>query len=280
MAFDQNFSSQREKFTFGVPLIAREAARDWGRVNDLLHLTLRSVLAQSDGDFRLILAGHDVPACWHQLTGGDPRFSFLQADWPLEKPSPANDDSGCKKWRIKEAVWREGGGLLMYLDADDLVGRKLVETARRLIGPGQIGGVIDTGFVIDFASLSAVRLPDIRVFDGDFHHLCGSSTIARLEPESPDPMRRDPHRELGSHHVWLEAAAEAGVNLVRLPVPVGYLVNTEENHSEHHGPFAEWRSSFNRTVRSLGQPIGDDIARRFGLTRAILEAKSFVHTNF
>jgi len=280
MAFDPRFSAGKERFTFGVPLIAREAARDWTRVNDLLYLTLRSVLAQSDRDFRLILAGHDLPPCWRALTRDDPRFRFLQADWPVERPSAANDDSGCKKWRIKEAVWREGGGLLMYLDADDLVGRNLVETARRSIGPGQIGGVIDKGFVIDFASLYAAKLPDSRIFDGDFHHLCGSSTVARLEPENPDPMRRDPHRELGSHHVWLEAAAKANVDLVRLPVPVGYLVNTEENHSEHHGPFAEWRREFNRAVRSSGEPIADDIAANFGLTREILEEKSFVQADF
>ncbi|KXF78492.1 hypothetical protein ATN84_01470 [Paramesorhizobium deserti] len=275
MAFEQRSSSRRERFTFGVPLIAREAACDWGRVNDLISLTLRSVLAQGDRDFRLILAGHDLPPCWHELTRGDPRFHFLQADWPVERPSAANDDGGSKKWRIKEAVRREGGGLLMYLDADDLVGRNLVETARRLIGPGQVGGVIDKGFVIDFTSLCAAKLPDSRIFDGDFHHLCGSSTIARIEPDSLDAMRRDPHRELGSHHVWLETAAEAGVDIVRLPVPVGYLVNTDENHSENHGPYAGWRRDFNRAVRTFGRPIEDDIATRFGLSRALLEAKAF-----
>jgi hypothetical protein len=50
-----------EPFTFGIPLIARAASDDWPLVEHLLDLTLRSVLAQRDGDFRVLLAAHDLP---------------------------------------------------------------------------------------------------------------------------------------------------------------------------------------------------------------------------
>ncbi|MFC6487621.1 hypothetical protein [Nitratireductor sp. GCM10026969] len=257
-----------------MPLIARAAARDWNRVDALLELTLRSVLAQSDGTFELLLAGHDVPPSWNVLTRGDPRFRFLRADWPVDAPTTANDDGGCKKWMIKEAVREGGGGLMMYLDADDLVASYLVETARRLITPQRVGAVLDRGYVVDFGTLHAVELPDGRVFDGGFHRLCGSSTIARVEPASSDPMRFDPHETLGSHHLWPESAREAGVDLVRLPVPGAYFVNTDENHSELYGPFAEWRRTFNAAVRSMGVPLDGHVAARFGLTREILERHS------
>lgn len=263
-----------ETFTFGVPLIARASSVDWSRVNDLLELTLRSVLAQTDGRFRLLLAAHDEPDCWRQLTRDDPRFRFVRARWPPERPSAANDDGGCKKWLVKQMVRRSGGGLLMYLDADDLIDTRLVETARALINRSDVGAIVEHGVAIDFSRLRALRLPDRQVFDGEFHRLCGSSTIARVEPDSPDPLRRDPYDLLGSHHRWLEAAHEANVSLVRLPVWGGYLVNTAENHSELHGPFADWRRRFNAGVAAQGAPLDRDLASRFGLTLEEMRSKS------
>ena len=255
----------RERFVFGVPLIAWAAATDWARVGALLELTLRSVLAQTDGEFELILAGHDRPDCWDRLTRGDPRFRFLQADWSPASPTARNDDAGMKKWRIKEQVQDSGGGLLMYLDADDLMDRRLVEMARAEIRPEHIGGVVGGGVIVDFATWRAAPLPDPAVYDGAFHELCGSSTIGRVEPESADPVRRDPHEALGSHHVWPERAAEIGVRLALLPVWGAYLVNTSQNHSETHGPHAEWRSRLNASVARQGQALGPELAARFGL---------------
>lgn len=263
---------RRERFVFGVPLISRAGAADWGRVGQLLGLTLRSVLAQTDADFRLLLAGHDVPESWTRLTSGDARFRFLRADWPPQAPSAANDDSGAKKWMIGEHVRRSGGGLLMYLDADDLVDRRLVAAARAETNPAMrprhIGAVVAHGLVIDHRTLRAVSLPHPRVYDGPFVELCGSSTIARIEPDSPDPARRDPHAALGSHHRWPSAAAEAGLPLASLLVTGGYLVNTAQNHSELHGPFADWRRRLNAAVAREGRPLDRAAAAVFGLDPA------------
>lgn len=191
---------RRERFVFGVPLIARAAAADWAGVTGLLGLTLRSVLGQSDGEFELVLAGHDLPESWRALVSGDHRFRFLRADWDAERPTGSNDDGGRKKWLISEHVRRSGGGLLMFLDADDLLDRHTVSTARRDIGRASIGGIVAGGILLDLASLRCVRVPDPRVFDGAFLELCGSSTVGRLDPQSPEPVRRDPHSALGSHH--------------------------------------------------------------------------------
>lgn len=254
-----------ERFVFGIPLVSRHAASDWDRVGTLLELTLRSVLAQTDGAFEVLLSGHDRPASWNRLTASDPRFRFLRADWSPEAPTAANDDSGMKKWRIREAVDRTGGGLLMYLDADDLVDRRLVAMARTMIGAEHVGGWVGEGVIVDYPTWRAVSLPDPRVYNGPFHELCGSSTVARIEPGSDDPSRRDPHAALGSHHLWPARAAELGVTLARLPVSGGYLVNTSQNHSESHGPFSEWRRALNAAVAAHGVPLAPDLARRFAL---------------
>jgi hypothetical protein len=71
---------------------------------------------------------------------------------------------------------------------------------------------------------------------------------------------------LGSHHQWVEVAQEHGAALPRLPVTGGYLVNTSENHSEVHGPYADWRRAFTAALNREGDAIDDAFAARFGLT--------------
>ena len=263
-----------ERFVFGIPLIAESRAGDWDRVDALLGLTLRSVLAQTDPDFEVLLAGHDVPPSWRALTGGDARFRFLAARHAADAPTHRNDDAGIKKWAIKQEVTRSGGGLLMYLDADDLVDRRVVEVARGAIGREQVGAVVGKGVIVDLVSLRAGVLPDRRIYGGPFHELCGSSTVARIEPASADPVRRDPYEVLGSHHVWPSRAAEAGLSLAWLDVWGAYLVNTSQNHSETYGPYAEWRRSLNAALASQGRPFGSDLAALFGLARGDLARAS------
>ncbi len=250
-----------EPFIFGIPLIARASARDWPRVEALLGLTLASLQAQTDRDFRIVIAGHDRP----RTVFDDPRLSFLAADWPAEPVRPDNLDSGRKKHAIGERVRAEGGGLLMFVDADDWVDRRLVEAARATIGPHQIGGLIATGFATDLCALRAVPLPHPRIFHGGFHRLCGSSTIARLVPDDPDPLRRNPYTILHEHYRWIEVAREYGLAVARLPVSGNYVVNTSENHSEIHGPYAEWRRDFARRIGREGEAIDARFAAGFGL---------------
>lgn len=259
-----------EPFFFGVPLIARSVAHDWGLVDHLLGLTLRSVLAQSDPDFRLFLAGHGLPPCW-ELVEGDPRFAFVEVHWPPEPPNEPNDDGGHKKLKVKERVRDAGAGLLMFLDADDLVDRDLVRVARAEIGPEQIGGLVADGIALDLPTLRAVPFPITKLWDRPFHSLCGSSTVARIDPTAPDWLHFDPHKTLGSHGDWEESARRLGVRLAMLPVRGAYLVGTGQSHSEHDGPFAAWRRRFAAGVRERGQPLTPEMAARFGLSLSDFE---------
>ena len=251
-----------EPFFFGIPLIARAVAADWPVVEHLLGLTLRSVLAQDDGDVRVLLAAHDVPDAWRALAG-DPRFALLRADWPPEPPTPANDDGGRKKWLVKRRVREEGGGLLMFLDADDWVAGDLVRRARAAITPRHVGAVVRSGYAVDFSSGRALPLP-LDGFDATFHQLCGSSTVARVVADAADPVLLDPHAALGSHHQWPETAAGHGVALADLDTIGAYLIGTGTNHSERESPVAGWRRAITREVRRLGEPLSATLARRFG----------------
>lgn len=256
-------------FFFGIALTPRAAAVDWGRVEALLSLTLASVVAQSDGDFRVLVAGHDRP----DVAGmADPRVEWLAVNWPVPSPGPGNDDSGRKKHLLNAAVRARGGGLFMLLDADDWIDRRLVAGARAAIGPRHVGGLIRSGFLVDFGRGRAAPVPHPAAWAGDFHRLCGSSTVAAIRPDDPDAARGDPFETLRSHHLWLERAAERGWPLAELPAPGAYLVNTAENHSELHGVHAEWRRELAATAARAGRDLGDDFLRRFGLSLPLLRA--------
>ena len=248
-----------EPFYFGIPLIARAAARDWDIVERLFAGTLKSVLSQTDRRFHVVLAAHDLPASWLERGHDDDRFSFFQAPWPVEPPSAANDDGGAKKWLIKQHVLQQGGGLLMFVDGDDLVDRRTVEVSRALIHRGAIGGLVSHGVAIDADSGKALALPDPVAFQDAFHRLCGSTTVARLMPDQPDP-----YEALGSHHSWEERARAEGLELVQLPTSGGYIVNTGENHSETQGPFSAWRRQFSRAVATRGKPLSAALREQLG----------------
>ncbi|WP_340314042.1 glycosyltransferase family A protein [Rhizorhabdus argentea] len=228
-----------------------------------MSLTLRSLLAQSDGDFRAILATHDIPDAW-SVVASDPRFEIVRAAWTPEPPTATNDDGGRKKWLVKQAVRRLGGGLLMFLDADDWVACDLVATARSAMRREHVGAVVGEGFALDHASRRILPFPIDGVFDGPFHGLCGSSTIGRIVAASDEPCRLDPHLVLGSHHEWIERAEAEGIPLARLATSGVYLVGTGQNHSEVQGPFASWRREVTQAVRHRGHRLTRQFAYRFG----------------
>ena len=246
-------------FTFGIPLIARAAAEDWELVQALLGLTLRSLAAQAGPAVRIVVAGHDRPrtAVAHE---------FLFATWPSESVRADNLDSGRKKHAISQHVLATGGGLLMFVDADDWVGAGLVETARAQIASGDVGGLIQEGYATDLRSLRACPLPHPQVFIGGFHEVCGSCAVAVLKPGHPDPLRRDPNAILHEHYRWIDVAREHGFSWAKLDVFGNYLVNTSANHSETHGPFTTWRRDFNAAVTRAGVPTDEAFFTRFGLT--------------
>lgn len=251
-----------ERFTFGIPLVARAVAGDWARVEALLTLTLRSLAAQEDPAFAVIVCGHDRPA----FETARP-FAFLRADWPAEAVRADNLDRGRKVQRINEAVLAAGGGLLMFLDADDWVDTRLVAAARATLAPGDLGGVIASGFACDVVSGRALPIPNAEAFSEGFDRLCGSSVVARLDPGAADDLHRDPYRVLHEHYRFAELCRAEGARVRRLDVAGAYVVNTAANHSERHGPFAEWRRSFNAVVAGSGRVMDDAFLGQFGLTR-------------
>ena len=91
--------------TVGIALLPRGLAPDWSVIDALPDLTLRSVPARTDGDFRVLPIAHDRP---RTVMDGDRRLTVLRADWRVADTGPHNHDSGRKKHALSDHVLARG----------------------------------------------------------------------------------------------------------------------------------------------------------------------------
>jgi hypothetical protein len=212
-------------FTFGIPLRSRVTAKDWGQVCRLFEATLHSVLRQTDENFRVIIACHELP----EVVGlSDPRVLIVQTPFPPPSALPEQmTDKGRKRRLIGATLRALDGGYLMLLDADDLVSNRLVAFARRDAHPH--GYILREGYEFD-ASSQRIRVAP------RFNRLCGSSAIIRFDADELPPSVNEEdisYFSRFSNHVHWEAVAAAAARALKpLPFPGAvYVMNNGENHS-------------------------------------------------
>lgn len=163
---------------FVIPQRNREIAHDWDHVNRLCQQTVRSALAQTDRDVRVIVVCKDfVPGL------EDDRLTILRTPFP----TPADNWND----RIQDKYNKIAHGLIearkyapcyvMKLDADDLLDRHLAAEVHKT--NHKPGYYIRHGYRWREGSLL------VRPVD-NFHLGCGSSNIIWCEkddlPSSPD----------------------------------------------------------------------------------------------
>lgn len=115
---------------FLVSMRSKRASRDWGAACDCLSKTLRTVLAQTDQNFRVLVAGHEKPDI--------PELNSSKVTWVSvfhaapSSPRGFTADKNAKRRELGFLLGKEGfEGFVMPLDADDWVHRRLVEFIRR-----------------------------------------------------------------------------------------------------------------------------------------------------
>lgn len=234
---------------------------DYGKVESLLAETLRSVCAQDDDDFVVIIVGNKRPD--FELPQ---RTHFIGVDFPAPAAhsGPQTD--------MKSFVWDKGTkiglGLIaareyqpdyvMIFDADDYVSRRLASYAGA--HPGESGWVIDRGWI--YSHSAGVY----RNVEG-FHRTCGTChivnfdayavpaelTLEATQEEVAEAYGERLTRILGAHRdarTWL---AQNGWNLRPLPFRGAvYNVDTGENHS-------------GKALSGLARPAGARFQYEFGV---------------
>jgi hypothetical protein len=247
-------------FYFGVPLKSRKLARNWDRTLELVNNTIRSMLCQTDPNFRILLACHESPAL---AMDPDPRMEILTVDFPrpIFRDEPIVDKH--RKREVIAARIRElGGGVVMFVDADDLVSNRLVEYVNQ--NPHPHGHYVQQGYEFN-AQTRAIRSCPW------FYRICASCALLNLRPEDlpqramEETSSRFRQLAMHAHPIWPSVMASQGFPLAPLPFPaVMYVTHTGENMSDSKDP-AGWRRRFLRLALPEHSP-SRAMAAEFGIS--------------
>jgi hypothetical protein len=181
------------------------------RVWDLLRDTTRSLCAQTDDEFRVVVVCDRA----RQLSD-DPRVHVVTVDWPPVDKKRANGDYKCRSALLDKGtkfavglgyVRQLGTDHVMFCDADDFVARDIAAYVNQ--HPDANGWVLERGYVLTPKALTALDR---------FNKLCGTSHIIQFElvnagiPEGLDPT-------------W-------PVDLVMAVMDKGFLIHILGNHQQ------------------------------------------------
>ena len=224
--------------TFGIPLRSKEASHDWAMVTTCFNHTLWSVYNQTDPNFRVIVACHDVPKLKRDY---DERVEFISVDTPIPRtPSEMMVDKGYKIHEIAMRLREYGGGFAMMVDADDIQSNRIVEYVNSHQEAN--GFVAHSGYfyhIGDSYVKKGLRFPN------------GSSTIVKynikdLPFKHYDPPRpscdENPHLIRKRHGSIPDICRKMGRPLESLPFEVSiYVRDTGDNHSLMERGYSKFR---------------------------------------
>lgn len=216
---------------FVIPLMSRQVAKDWNMVSELFNRTLWSCYNQTDPNFKIIVACHEIP----ELTKTyDNRVEFIQVsekDAPIPKTQDEKMvDKGYKTHTLAMRVRELGGGYTMMVDADDLVSCHLAEFVNK--HSNESGFYVKTGYVYFVGDDYMKVLPKFS---------SGSACIVNYSVEDlPDGYPEVMTSNCDSNE-WIirkrhggvvPACIEAGRPLKALPFKGAvYVLGSGENHS-------------------------------------------------
>ncbi|QED46217.1 hypothetical protein [Cytobacillus dafuensis] len=165
-----NEEKDKKEIAFAISLKSRTLSRDWEQVQANLSYTLKSILRNTDQNFRIIIAGHEKPDI-DELHHS--HVTWLSVDFPPPPPpgsGPEFTEDKKHKRRVIGAYLRKIGfsGYFMPLDADDWIHYRFVEFIRSQ--PISNAFLIKKGIMIN-QSLEEIWLRN-RFYIG-----CGSSAL-------------------------------------------------------------------------------------------------------
>ncbi len=213
---------------FGIPLRSKEVSNDWNKVSMFFNRTLWSVYNQTDPDFKIIVACHEIPQLKHKY---DTRVEFIQVESPIPKSREEMMwDKGFKIHTIGMKIRELGGGFTMMVDADDIQSSRIAEYVN--------SHQDENGFV----SHNGYYYHDGDNFIKKGHKFPnGSSTIVKYSVEDlPDKYydipcaseNTNPHILRKNHGSIPKICAELGRPLKPLPFIASiYVRETGDNHS-------------------------------------------------
>lgn len=213
---------------FGIPLRSRSASHNWNNVTEYFNRTLWSVYNQTDPNFKIIVACHDIPLLCYQY---DERVEFIKVNSSIPRTKEEMMyDKGYKVHTIAMRIREYGGGFTMMVDADDIISNKIARYVNE--HSNENGFLAHNGYYYhagdDFIK-KGHKFPN------------GSSTIVKYSvwdlPDKYYPVmtpgqNSNPHIIRKRHGDIPKICRELGRPLAPLPFPASiYVRGTGDNHS-------------------------------------------------
>jgi hypothetical protein len=262
---------------FLTSLRARSLAKNWDYHVWMLERVVVSMLAQSEGDVRVVVACHDVP---ETPLASDSRVHFLPVKFP--PPERNNDDMCCDKVLKLSAGCRwaadNGADYVVFNDADDLVSSRIGSLVAA--NPGANGWYATSEYFYTYGGrmarffqlqgMSAGPCVVIRgdlltfaspPFAGDWTSIVlkgGESDYLRFLGRHGEPVNILAAVGLGNYR---EFTTQEGYPLQPMPFPTNVVINHLESTSHvaggigsyHHGSakYPAWRILLSRVKQRI-----------------------------
>lgn len=224
-------------FFFSIPLKSMRVSDDWRRVEAVFNRTLKSIFNQTDQDFAVLVAYHEIPD--HAFKDRDNIF-FLPVAYPVFKDHELMfADRNLKERVLAAEIRRRGGGYMFTVDYDDLVSNRIVEHVHTDRNPH--GYILHHGYECEFNRGVVRRLPGVPAIGPLFYEVCGTCAIIRFTPEDlpidmDDTAPRVFDQFCSNHQLWEKRARALGRPLAPLPFPgVLYIVDTGMSLAQFSG---------------------------------------------
>ena len=161
---------------FLIPIASPQVVKNWSRGCALFQRTLGSIFNSTNGDFRVVVAGHEPPDF---PLPQDERFKFLSVNHPVPLPGstswvePVRDKmlKIAAAWDYAKTNWNPR--YVMKVDWDDLVSSRLVEWIVR--APDAAGYRVKYGWIWRPTSRGFIQCTE------EFDRMCGSCLIIRRD---------------------------------------------------------------------------------------------------
>jgi hypothetical protein len=212
------------RFLFAIAFAPRAVCDSWELAQANLRRTIMSIRGISCGEYRIAVACHEIPDL-READGSD--VDLLVAPFPVEFEITRRSADRYRKRRLIGAWLRNqlknDGAYVMFLDADDLVHRNLVNFVHE--HDNRRSYIAKTGYIIDCTTGLLAR-------HAGFHATCGSCFVCWFsEPELPrsfDDMDC-PYSQFQKHRQFIDVAIRLGKKPD--PFPFNAIVYFA-NHSE------------------------------------------------
>ena len=211
---------------FLIPFKSSQVSVDWSNDSTLLRRTLESIQGQSKDAFRIFLVCHDLP----DFTINDSRIHVVHADWLPPRREGYVSEGMNDKWRKLHlglvAASADPSSYIMFVDADDLVSRRIVEFCSHDRHP--YGYMLKTGYV---HRKGGRFMRYTSGFNCGTNAIVNTSTIAM--PYTMDITASNNCLILANGHTRIEhAMRESGHPLGILPFPGAVYTVHNDNHSK------------------------------------------------